>query len=97
MPSTKTRLLQNSSNTSLLRASLGKKYDPAHIYATSPPKTLKKREKNLYKISEVSNENKIAKKTFTRARKEIISQMVSESKKVSTHNFSVAKVAVGEG
>jgi hypothetical protein len=76
---------------------LGKKYDPAKIYATSPTKVLKKREKNLYKISEVSNENKIAKKTFTRARKEIISQMVSESKKVSTHNFPVAKVVVGEG
>ena len=76
---------------------MGKKYDPAQIYSTSPLKTLKKRDKNLYKISEVSNESKITKKTFTRARKEMISQMVSESKNISAHNFPVAKVVVGEG
>lgn len=76
---------------------MGKKYDPAQIYSISPPKALKKRDKNLYKISEVSNESKITKKTFTRARKELIGQMVSESKNISAHNFPVGKVVVGEG
>ncbi len=48
-------------------------------------------------MAEVSNQNKITKKTFTRARKELIGQIASDSKKASIYNNPVAKVRVEEG
>ncbi len=88
--------MQSSSKMSLIGSGMVIKFDPANVYNVSPTKIMKKKEKNLYKMSEVSNENKIVKKTFTRARKELIRQMGAESKNRSTHNFSGSKV-MGEG
>ena len=73
------------------------KFDPAYIYTnTSSPKGLYKKEKNIYKVMEVSNEKKITKKTFTRARRDFIGSVAGESKNSSTCNFNASKILVGE-
>jgi hypothetical protein len=54
VPSTKSRLLNNSSKTCLGSPNT-KKFDYGKVYNTSPTKIVAKKEKNVYKMAELSN------------------------------------------